>query len=172
MNRTEKAAEIESLKSKFETAQLTILADYKGLSVAAITDLRRKLRAHQGSLKVVKNRLAKIAVKGTGAEFLASHFTGTTVVALTSGDPAAVAKVVSNFAKENDKLKIKAGALTGKALDLNAVKALADMPSREQLIAKLMGSMNAPATNLVSVLSQIPRQLVTVLSAVRDQKAA
>ena len=170
MNRAEKAAEIESLKAKFSRAQLAILADYKGLSVAAMTDLRRKLRTHQTSLKVVKNRLAKIAVKGTDADYLVSHFVGTTIVALSEGDPAAAAKVLSDFQKDNEKFKLKVGLLTGKALDLNALKALASMPSREQLIAKLMGSMNAPASNLVSVLSQIPRQLVTVLSAIRDQK--
>lgn len=170
MNRSEKAAEIESLKTRFTKSQLTILTEYKGLSVASMTALRGKLREKQSLLKVVKNRLAKIAVKDTPADTLSQHFVGTIAVATCEGDPAGPAKVLTEFAKDNELFKIKAGFLSGKALDLNAIKALANLPSKEQLIAKLMGSMQAPASNLVSVLSQVPRQLVTVLSAVKDQK--
>ncbi|MCP5463685.1 MAG: 50S ribosomal protein L10 [Deltaproteobacteria bacterium] len=170
MNRTEKAAEIESLKARFANAQLTILTDYKGLSVADLTDLRGKLHEVDSSFKVVKNRLAKIALKDSDLEGIAEHFVGTTAVTTTSGDPTGPAKVISNFAKEHDALKIKVGCLDGKTLEVKDLKALADLPSREELVAKMLGSLNAPATNLVSVLVQIPRQLVTVLGAIKDQK--
>ena len=170
MNRAEKAAEVEKLKSRFVTAQLMILADYKGLSVASITDLRSKLREKQSSLKVVKNRLAKIAIKDTPVDVLNDHFVGATAIATTEIDPTGPAKVLTDFAKDNESLKIKIGFMDGKALDLNAIKTLASLPSKEELIVKLLGSMQAPATNLVNVLSQIPRQLVNVLSAIKEQK--
>lgn len=170
MNRTEKAAEIESLKSRFQSSLFTILADYKGLSVASITDLRRRLRKGDATLKVVKNRLAKIAAKDTPVEALSAHFVGTTAVAMSMADPTVTAKALTGFAKENEKLVIKAALFEGKPLTIKEITALASLPSREELIAKMLGSMQAPARNLVSVLAQIPRQLVTVLSAIKDQK--
>lgn len=170
MNRSEKAAEIENLRERFASARLTILADYKGLSVASLTELRGKLRESDSTLKVVKNRLAKIAVEGSDAESLKDQFVGTTAVCTSIEDPVGPAKVLVEFAKANEKLIIKTGMLKDKPLDLNDIKALADLPSKEELLAKLVGSMNAPATNWVNVLSQIPRQLVNVLSAIKDQK--
>lgn len=170
MNRVQKAAEIDGLKNRFINSQLTILAEYKGLSVSALTDLRRKLRGKQSALKVVKNRLAKIAVKDTAAQPLTEHFVGTVAVATTTADPAGPAKILTEFAKDNELLKIRVGILNGKTLDIKGLKALASLPSKEELIAKLMGSMQAPARNLVTVLSQVPRKLVNVLSAIKDQK--
>ena len=170
MNRTEKAAEIEELKSRFAESQLTVLTDYKGLSVASITELRHKLHASKSRLKIVKNRLAKIAVKDTALEGLHSQFIGTTAVVTTTGDVTAQAKVVVDFAKDNELFKIKIGILSGKTIDHKGLQALAKLPSKEQLIAKILGSLNAPATNLASVLAQIPRQLVNVLDAIRKQK--
>lgn len=170
MNRTEKVAEIESLKSRFMNSLFTILADYKGLSVASITDLRHRLRKGNASLKVVKNRLAKIAALGTPVEALSTHFVGTTAVATSVADPAETAKALTDFAKENDKLKIKAALFEGKPLTLKEIIALASLPSRGELITKMLGSMQVPARNLVSVLAQIPRQLVTCLSAIKNQE--
>lgn len=170
MNRAEKTAEIENLKSQLANSQLTILTDYKGLSVASVTDLRRKLRAKSSVFKVVKNRLARIAVKDTTHAVVADHFKGTTAVATSISDLTGPAKVITDFLKDNEILKFKTAVLNGKVLDFNQIKALASLPSKEELVAKMLGSLNAPATNLVSVLSQIPRQLVTVLSAIRDQK--
>lgn len=167
MNRSQKAQEIESLKDRFSKSQLTILTEYKGLSVADITDLRSKLRDKQSSLKVVKNRLAIIASKGTKHEVLKDFFKDTVAMATCGTDPTGPAKVLVEFAKNNEKFKIKAAVLDGKLITNAEVKSLADMPSKEQLIAKLMGSMQAPAQNLVSVLSQIPRQVLQVLSAVK-----
>lgn len=170
MNRAQKTQEIESLKNRFANSQLTILAGYKGLTVAQMTELRNKLRASQSAFKVVKNRLAKIAVEGSNHADLKDHFKDTVAVATSEADPTAPAKILVEFAKQNEKLEIKAALLDGKILTNAEVKALADMPSKEELIAKLMGSMQAPAQNLVGVLSQIPRQVVQVLSAVKAQK--
>lgn len=170
MNRTEKSAEIEELKTRFAQSQLTVLTDYKGLSVASITELRHKLSASKSRLKIVKNRLAKIAVKDTSLEPLQAQFAGTTAVVTTAEDVAAQAKVVVDFAKDNELFKIKMGVLSGKMIDLKGLQALAKLPSKEQLIAMLLGSLKAPASNLASVLAQIPRQLVNVLDAVKRQK--
>lgn len=170
MNRTQKAQEIESLKERFAKSQLTILTEYKGLTVSEMTELRGKLRETSSTLKVVKNRLAKIAIKGTDHEPLTDSFKDTVAVATAGEDPTGPAKVLVDFAKANEKLSIKAALLDGKVISENEVKALASMPSKEELIAKLMGSMQAPAQNLVGVLSQIPRQVVQVLSAVKAHK--
>lgn len=170
MNREQKVAEVESLKEKFAKSQLTVLANYKGLDVAAVTELRKKLFEKESQFKVVKNRLAKIAIKDTPFEALEEYFSETTAVTTVAEDVTGSAKVLTDFAKGNESLQIKAGFLDGKVIDAKEIKALASMPTKEELIAKLLGSMQAPATNLVSVLSQIPRQLVQVLAAVQDQK--
>lgn len=172
MNRTQKAAEVESLKSKFVNSQLTLVTEYQGLDVASVTELRKALSKDEATLKVVKNRLAKIALKDTPCEELSQYFVGATAITVTEGDPVAPAKTLSDFAKTHEELKVKVGFLDGKLLTPEEVKMLATMPSKEELLAKLLGSMQAPATNLVSVLSQIPRQLVQVLSAVKDQKGS
>lgn len=172
MNKAEKAIEVKTLKQCFVESQLTVLADYKGLSVAEMTDLRRQLRAQSSTLKVVKNRLAKIALQDTPlAQVLTGHFVGTTAVATTVKDTTGPAKVIAKFIKDNEKLKVKIGFFGGKELDEKGLKALASLPSREELIAKMLGSLLAPATNLACVLVQIPRQLVTALSAIKEQKA-
>lgn len=170
MNRTEKATEIESLKKQFSKAKFAVLADYRGITVPQVTDLRRKLREKATSLRIIKNRLAKIAAADTPFAVLKDHFKDTTAVALTEGDPTVVSKVLTEFVKNNERFKLKMAYLDGKILPVKDVEALAKMPSKEELIAKLMGSMQAPARNLVSVLSQIPRQLVQVLSAIQKQK--
>lgn len=170
MNREQKKSEVESLKANFVKAQLAILADYKGLKANEFNSLRQKMRAGNASTKVVKNRLAKLALKGTSLEVLEAQFKGTTVLALADTDPVSPAKVLVDFAKENEKLIFKAAAMNGKIISKAEVEALAKLPSREEMIAKLIGSMLAPARNWVSVLAQIPRQLVNVLAAVRDQK--
>lgn len=170
MNRAEKEQEVGVLREKFQKAQLAILADYKGLTVAEFNQLRRNLEAKNSAIKVVKNRLAKIAAKGTPQEILTDFFKGTTAVATTEADPTGPAKVLIDFIKENEKVVIKAAAMLGRALSTAEVKALASLPSREVLLAKMMGSMLAPATNWVSVLAQIPRSLVNVLAAVRVKK--
>lgn len=170
MNRQEKTAEVARLQDELSRASIAILAGYRGLTVAAVTDLRRKLKEKSSRLKVVKNRLAKIAIKGTAYEVLAEKLVGPVALVTSDKDPVAPAKVLTDFAKDNDKLDLKMGVLQGSALKSKDIEALAKMPSKEELIAKLMGSMQAPMQNLVSVLSQIPRQVVNVLEAVRKQK--
>jgi len=170
MNREQKAAEVESLKNRFSKAQIAILVNNKGLNVSDVTDLRRKLREKSSSFKVVKNRLVKIALKGTPFEILTDYFKDTTAVATSEIDLVGPAKVLTDFVKNNEKLELKIGILDGKVINIKDIQALANMPSKEELIAKMLGSLNAPATNLVNVLIQIPRQLVQVLAAVKDQK--
>lgn len=152
-------------------AELAVLTDYKGLTVEQFNGLRDRLREKDARIKVIKNRLAKIAVKDTPYEQAISELlSGTTAIATTEGDPSGPAKVLVDFEKEVEVFKFKGAAMAGQAISQNEIEALASMPSREELIAKLMGSMMAPARNWVSVLAQIPRQLVNVLAAVRDQK--
>lgn len=170
MNRQEKTQEIELLKEKFTKAQIAILTDYKGLSVESFNELRGKLRESGSEIKVIKNRLAKIAVKDTNFEFLSEHLKGTTALTVSETDPVAPAKVIVDFAKDSDFVSLKAAGMSAKEITKSELEALAKLPSREELIGSLLGSMMAPARNLVSVMAQIPRQLVNVLAAVRDQK--
>lgn len=170
MNRNEKTQEVGNLKAQFQQAKFAVLTDYRGISVSQITDLRRKLREKSTRFKVIKNRLAKIAAEDTPFSVLKDHFKGTIALALTDGDPTTSAKILADFAKANEKLILKMAFLDGKVLTAKDVDVLAKMPSKEELIAKLMGSMQAPARNLVSVLIQIPRQLVQVLVAIQKQK--
>lgn len=169
MNREQKSAEIEILKAKFAKAQIAILSDYKGLKVNDFNSLRGKLRKHSAEIMVVKNRLAKIALKGTHDD-LVGHFKGTTAVTFAQGDPTGVAKVLVEFAKEFLQVRFKSAYMSGKKLSSQDIEALASLPSREELVLKLIGSMQAPAQNLVRVLAQIPRQVVQVLAAIRDKK--
>lgn len=170
MNRQEKVAEVQRLQDAFSKSAVAILTGYRGLTVSAVTDLRRKLKEKSSSLKVVKNRLAKIAIKGTPYEILSDQLVGPVALVTSDTDPVSPAKVLTDFAKDNEKLQLKVGVLQGNLLKIKDIEALSKMPSREELIAKLMGSMQAPMQNLVSVLSQIPRQIVNVLEAVRKQK--
>lgn len=170
MNKQEKGLEIESLKKRLVNAQFLILAEYKGIKVESFNQLRRKLHEKNSLIKVVKNRLAKLALKGTPMDILESYFKGTTAVASTESDPTGPAKVIADFLKDNEQIKFKAAYMNGELLSQAQVTKLAKLPSREELIAKMLGSMMAPARNWVSVLAQIPRQWVNVLAAVRDQK--
>lgn len=170
MNRLQKEKEVEFLADSFQKSKSFVLANYRGLKVQQITDLRAKLYKAKSSIKVIKNRLAKIALAKAKIEGLDEFLTGPVAVAWSREDEIAPAKVLVDFAKANEKLEIKGGCLAGKFINLNFVKSLAALPSREALIAKMLGSMLAPATNFVGVLSALPRQLVTVISAIKDKK--
>lgn len=172
MNRDEKTAAVEDLKARFSNAAALFLTDYKGLAVSQITAIRQELRKNQSEMKVVKNTLAALAVKGTALEPLTQHFVGTTAVISSVSDPVTPAKVLVKFAKDMEKLKIKAGFLSGKLLSAVEVDSLSKLPSREEMLAKMLGSMMAPAQNLHTVMTAIPRKLVTVLAAIRDKKSA
>jgi large subunit ribosomal protein L10 len=162
----------EDLHDRFSRSVVIVVTDYKGLDVAAMNDLRRKLRAEAVEYRVVKNSLLVRAADDTEAALIKKHFKGPSAVAISYEDPVAPAKVLTQFAKENDKLGIKIGVLNGKVLDVNAIKELASLPGREVLLAQLLATLNAVPTSFVRVLAEIPRSMLNVLAAIRDQKEA
>lgn len=170
LNRVAKAAMIEDVVGQLATAQSIILAEYRGLDVTKITELRRQARASGVYLRVLKNTLVRRAVSGTAFEKLADHMVGPLIYGI-SKDPVAAAKVMHDFAKGNEQLVIKSGALPNALLDANGIKALASLPSREALLAKLLGTMQAPVTTFVQTLNQVPSKFVRTVAALRDQKA-
>lgn len=170
MNRTQKAHTVEQWTEKFGKARAAIFAEYRGLTVAQLTQLRTKMRGAQGAFNVVKNRLAKRALDAAKIAGLDQFFTGPTAVASSDGDAAALAKTLVDFAKDNEKLKLKGGYIEGKTIDFSGIKALATLPSREVLLAQVFGLLKTPASQLVNVLAGVPRQLVTVLKAIEGTK--
>lgn len=172
MNIEDKKQVVENLKEKFATTKVVIVTDYKGLNVAQMTELRRKLSEANVEYKVVKNTLLKRASEGTDAMLLADVFKGPSGIALSFDDPVAPAKVLTQFAKDNAKLEIKAGVMDGKMMDLDAITALSKLPSREELLAQVLSAMNAVPAGFVRALADVPRRMVNVLNAIKDQKAA
>lgn len=171
LNRQEKAIVIEEVTTQVAKAQSIVVAEYRGLDVASVTVLRKTAREKGVYLRVLKNSLARRAVVGTPFEALSSKLTGPLIYGI-SADPVNAAKVLSEFAKSNDKLVIKAGSLPNSVLDANGIKALATMPSREELLSKLLGTMQAPIATFVRTLNEVPTKFVRGLAAVRDQKQA
>jgi large subunit ribosomal protein L10 len=171
LNRQEKAVVIEEVSAQVAKAQSIIIAEYRGLDVASVTVLRKTARESGVYLRVLKNTLVRRAVAGTPFEELSSQLTGPLMYAISS-DPVSAAKILAGFAKTNEKMAIKGGALPNNVLSQDGVKALATMPSRDELLAKLMGTMQAPVTQFVRTLNEIPTKFVRGLAAVRDQKEA
>jgi large subunit ribosomal protein L10 len=169
MNREEKAAQIEEVSALVAKAQTIVVAEYRGLDVDSVTRLRRNARNQGVQLRVLKNTLARRAVTGTPFAGLADKLVGPLVYGF-SADPVAAAKVLASFAKDNDKLVVKAGAMPNYVMDMAGVKALATMPSREELLAKLMATMQAPIGQFVRTLNEVPARFVRTLAAVRDAK--
>ena len=167
-----KTDKIDAIKAKIEKAQVAIVTEYKGYTVEEITALRRALQKDGGDYTVVKNTLAKIAVKGTPYEILTEKLTGPIALAFGFNDPVSPAKALSNFIKETKKGVILGAALDGKLLTESETKALANLPSREELYAKMLGSINSPASGLVGSINAVMAQLTRAMAAVRDQKAA
>jgi large subunit ribosomal protein L10 len=170
MNRHQKNSLISSLKKEFEDTVTVVIAHYAGLTVSDMSDLRCKMRKVGGSLKVVKNRLARIASENTPKECLKSVLTGPTLIAF-SKDPIAAARVVNDYAKVNDKLIIIAGAYEEQFLDVQSVKNLATMPSLDELRGKIVGLLCAPATKIAGVTAAPASQLVRVIRAYADKAA-
>ena len=155
---------VAELQETFESNNLVVLTHQSGLTVAEVTELRKQMRDAGGSFKVTKNRLAKIALKGTKFEGLTDSFTGPTAIAVSS-DPVAAAKIAVEFANKNEKLQIVCGSLETEALDADAVKALAKLPSLDELRGKLIGLIQAPATKIAGVLQAPGGQLARVFGA-------
>ena len=169
MNREEKAAMVDEVGALVAKAQSIVVAEYRGLTVESVTKLRKEARAQGVQLRVLKNTLARRAVGGTPFAGLADKLVGPLVYGFSS-DPVAAAKVIANFAKGNDKLVVKAGAMPNYVMDVKGVTALATMPSREELLAKLMATMQAPIGQFVRTLNEVPARFVRTLAAVRDAK--
>jgi large subunit ribosomal protein L10 len=163
---------VKELKERLEKSSVVILTDYKGLDVEAMTELRAKLRGADVQYQVVKNTMLRLASEGTSVEAIKDSFVGPSAIAMSYDDPVAPAKVLTEFAKDNEKLEIKIGVMDGKTLDLSDIKSLSDLPSRDQLLATVLSAMNAVPTSLVTALSDVPRRLVNVLQAIKDQKEA
>jgi large subunit ribosomal protein L10 len=167
VDRTRKQELVAELQQTFESNNLVVVTHQSGLTVAEVSDLRRQMREAGAAFKVTKNRLAKLALKGTQFEMLEESFNGPTAIAV-SRDPVAAAKVAVEFANKNEKLQIVCGALDAEALDANAVKALATLPSLDELRGMLIGLIQAPATKIACVLQAPAGQLARVFAAYGD----
>jgi large subunit ribosomal protein L10 len=165
----QKQAMVSEVAAKLQGAQSLIVAEYRGLDVERVTQLRSKARKSGVWLRVLKNTLARRAVQGTPFEKLSDQMVGPLMYGI-SQDPVAGAKVLSEFAKENELFVIKAGAMPNAVMSAQDIKALAQLPSREELLAKLLGTMQAPVAKLVRTMNEVPSKFVRTLAAYRDSK--
>lgn len=168
----EKQKVVQELQQKFEEAKLVIFTDYRGLKVQEMTDLRNRLRGSGMEFQVVKNTLTEFALQNTGHEDVIEHIAGPNAVIFSNEELVGPAKVVFEFIKQYKKMEVKVGILDGKMLLPDSIKALADLPPKEVLIAQVLGTMQAPITSLVYVLNANLTGLVRALDQVREQKQA
>lgn len=171
MNKTEKTELVEKLHEELASSGAVFVTDYKGLTVEQVTQLRVGIKQAGGKYQVVKNTLLKRAAEGTNVTAINPLLEGPTAIAIAFADPVALAKSIVDFSKKNEKLEIQGGVLGNQFLGVADVKDLASMPSKEILLARMLGSMNAPATNFVGVLAAMVRQLLYALKAIEEKKA-
>jgi large subunit ribosomal protein L10 len=163
---------VEELKERFAGVQTAVLTEYRGLTVRQLSDLRKQLKGAAAEYKVVKNRLAQIAIKCSPLDGLGKHLTGPTGVAYTRKDPVPVAKALQNFVRNNPALTIKVGMIEGKVLEPAALKSLADLPSKDALRAQIVGAVQGPLGKIVTLLTAVQGELARVLEARSKQGAA
>ena len=170
MDRAQKEQLVGELGQVFESSGVVVVARYEGMTVVEMQDLRAQMRDVDGSVRVAKNKLAKIALEGKPCESIAQYLDGMTVLAY-SEDPVAAAKVMDGYAKGNDKLVILGGAMGETALDPAGVKAVAAMPSREELIASIAGCIGAPASNIAGAIGAPASNIASILSTIEEKAA-
>lgn len=170
MQKAKKYEVVEELHEAFLASKVVIATDYKGLSVETISELRKRLRESNSTFRVVKNTLLTIASIDTSVEVAKDLFSGPTAVAMNSEDPVVTAKILTDFAKANEKLEIKFGAMDGRVLSVDDIKALSSLPSREVLLAKVLSAMNGVPTSAVQVLAAVPQKFLNLLVALKDKK--
>ena len=170
MKRSKKQEVIEILKKDFTEYDAAVMVDYRGLNVAQISDLRNKLREQTCSLKVVKNTFSAIASEGTQFEALKDKFQGPTAFAFTKGNPVQMAKILTEYSKQNENLKLKLGFLRGKLLTSDELKEVAKLPPKEVLLARLIGAIQSPVSGLLSVIQGPARSLVCAINAVAEKR--
>jgi large subunit ribosomal protein L10 len=170
VKRSEKNSTVEALHEDFKSLTTTVLLDYKGLNVEKISELRNRLREEKVELKVVKNTLSKIAAQKTDLEKLETYFIGPTAITISKDDPVAGIKTLADFIKENPKLEYKAALVEGSFIDKSQIPALAELPSREVLLGRFLGTLQAPVSAFVRVLAGNITGLLNVLNGIKDSK--
>ena len=170
MNRDQKTDLINALNKTFSKAKFAVVTDYRGLKMTELEKLRKTLRENDAQIQVAKNTLLRLAVKGTAYEGLAESLTGTTAIAVGFNEPVGPAKALTAFAKEFNSFVIRSASLDGSLLSAEDVLALSKLPGREELLAKLLGTMAAVPTSFVRVLSAVPQKLLYALTAIKEQK--
>jgi len=170
LKKVDKEAIVQRMQERASRANLAVIAEYKGLNVQQMVELRRRLREGSTELQVIKNTLLLKASEGTWLAAAKEHFSGPNAVALSYGDPVGTAKILVKYAGEQAKFQLKAGVLGGKVIDAAGIKALSTLPGREELLGQVLRAMNGVPTGLVRALSDVPRRMLNVLQAVRDQR--